>query len=88
MKPQLSGSVSLLKTFHKLAAKHFTENVFGKEEARTSGLNPMRVIARETAGSHDAVNMRMVLQLLIPCMENTEEADFGSEASGIGGDLD
>lgn len=48
----------------------------------------MRVITRETAGSHDAVNMRMVLQLLIPRMENTEEADFGAEMPGIRCDFD
>ena len=72
----------------KLAAKDFAEHVFWKEEARISGAYPVRVIAGETAGGHDAVNMRMVLQLLIPGVEDTEETDLGAQTPGIRGDLD
>ncbi len=88
MNLQLSGSVSLLETFDEFAAKDFAEYVFGKEEARISGVHPVRVIVGEAAGGHDAVNMRMVLQLLIPGVEDAEETDLGAEVPGIRGDLD
>ena len=88
MEPQLSGSVSLLETFDELAAKDFAEYVFWKEEVRMSGAHPMRVVAGETAGGHDTMNMRMVLQLLIPGMEDAKETDLGAQVSGIGRDLD
>lgn len=32
------------------------------------------------------MNMRMVLQVLAPGMEHADEADFGAEMCGIGGD--
>ena len=49
---------------------------------------PVRVIAREAAGGHDAMNMRMMLQLLIPGMEDAEKADLGAKVRGICSDLD
>ena len=42
--------------------------------------------ARPPAATH-AVNMRMMLQSLIPGMEHAEEADLGSQVTGIAGDL-
>ena len=87
MEPQLPGSVSLLETFDELAAKDFAEYVFWKEEARISGMHPVRVVVGEAAGGHDAVDMRMVLQLLIPGVEDTEETDLSAQTPGIRGDL-
>ena len=88
VKLELSGSVSLLERFEKLAAEDFAENPFRKKEAIISRTHPMGMVARQTAGSDDAVNMGMMLQLLIPGMENAEEADLGAEASGFCGNLD
>ena len=66
IEPQLAGSISLLEPFNELASKDFTENVFGQEESQAPRVYPLRVERIETAGRHDAMNMRMVLQLLIP----------------------
>ena len=46
------------------------------------------MIERKTAGRNDAMDMWMVLQLLIPGMQDAEKADFRSEVPGICGDLD
>ena len=88
MKPELSGSVSLLERFEKLAAEDFAEHPFRKKEAIIARAHPMGMVAGQTAGSDDAVNMGMMLQLLIPGMENAEEADRGAEASGVCGNFD
>jgi hypothetical protein len=70
VKMELSGSVSLLERFEKLAAEDFAENRFGKKEALISGPYPLRVIQGQAAGGHHAVNVGMVLQLLIPGEEH------------------
>jgi hypothetical protein len=88
VKTELSGSVSLLERFEKLAAEHFAENRFREKEALTSRAHPMGMVARQTAGSYDAVNMGMMLELLIPRMQNAEEADLGAEAPGVCGNFD
>ena len=85
---ELSGSVSLLKRFEKLAAKNLAENRFGKKEAVISGADPVRVIDRQAAGCHDAVNVRMMLQLLIPGVEDAEETDLGAEMFRVRGNFD
>jgi hypothetical protein len=87
VKPQLTRSVSLLESFDEFATKNFAEYVFGKEEAGASRMYPARVVAGETAGGHDAMDMWMVLQLLIPGVEDAEETDLGPEAFGIRSDL-
>ena len=80
--------MGLLQSFEKLAAKHFTENSFGEKEARAPGMHPVRVIPSEAAGGYDAVNVGVMLQLLVPGVEDAEEADLGTEMPGICGDLE
>jgi hypothetical protein len=48
---ELSGSVSLLERFEKLAAEDFAENRFRKKEAVIAGAHPVRVIARQAAAA-------------------------------------
>lgn len=50
-------------------------------------MHPARVIPREPAGSNDAVNVGVMLQLLIPGVEDAEEADLGAETPVICCDL-
>jgi hypothetical protein len=45
------------------------------------------VIPREAARSDDAVNVGVMLQLLIPGVQDAEEADLGAEMTGISCDL-
>ena len=79
--------MGLLQSFDELAAKDFTENSFGEKEARAPGAHPVRVIPREAAGSDDAVNVGMMLQLLIPGVQDAEEADLCAEMLSICSDL-
>jgi len=85
---ELAGRVSLLERFEKLAAENLAENRFGKKEAVISGAHPVCVIARQAAGGHDAVNVGMMLQLLIPGVEDAEEADLGAEMLRVRGNFD
>ena len=50
-------------------------------------MNPALVIGRETAGRDHAVDVRMMLEILPPGVEHTEETDLGAEMLGIGGNL-
>jgi hypothetical protein len=88
VEPQLTGSVSLPESIDEFAAKDFAEYVFGKEEARVSRMYPARVVTGEAAGGHDAMDMWMMLQLLIPAVEDAKETDLGPEAFGIRSDFD
>jgi hypothetical protein len=58
---KLSGSVELLERFHKFAAKDLAENPHRKKEIIPWRVYPVRVIPRQAARGHDAVNMRMML---------------------------
>ena len=88
VKLELAGSVSLLERFEKLAAEDFAENPFRKKEAIISGAHPMGMIARQAASGDDAVNVGMMLQLLIPGVEDAEEADLGAEVLRVRGNFD
>jgi len=85
---QITGKVQLamlkgrLESGDELAAKHTSEYLDGEEEVRT-GSDPAGVIERESTGGNNAVDMRMKLELLVPGVEHTEEADLGSEMSGV-----
>src|SRR5208283_4677217 len=46
------------------------------------------VIERQPTGRSDTVDMGMKLELLIPGVQDTEEADFCPEMSGIAGDFE
>jgi hypothetical protein len=53
-----------------------------------AGWNPVGVIQRQPTGSDDTVDMGMKLELLIPGVQHTEEADFGPQMSEIAGDFE
>src|SRR5882724_3420630 len=46
------------------------------------------MIRSEAAGGQHAVDMRMMLQSLVPGMDHAEEANLGSKVPGIAGDLE
>ncbi len=76
-----------LEASDELATKHATQHGAGKKETR-AGSNPSSMVERESAGRDDTVDMGMKLQLLVPGMQHTEEADLGPETPGIAGDLE
>jgi len=85
---EFSGQVQLtvfegrLQAGDELAAEHAPQYSDGKEEARL-GSNPAGVIAGESAGGNDTVDMGMKLEFLIPGVQHAEEADLGSEMGGV-----
>jgi hypothetical protein len=89
---QIAGKVQLamlkgrLESGDELAAKHTSEYLDGEKEAR-AGSNPAGVIERKPASGDDTVDMGMKLELLVPGVEHTEEADLGPEMSGIASDF-
>src|ERR1700726_1473582 len=74
------------KSGDELAAKHAPQYSNRKEEA-WMGSNPAGVIAGESAGGNDTVDMGVKLEFLVPGMEHAEEADLGTEMGGIARDL-
>jgi hypothetical protein len=45
------------------------------------------VIEGQAAGGDDAMDMGVKLELLVPGVQHTEEADLSTEMSGIAGDF-
>ena len=45
------------------------------------------MVQRESTTRYDTVDVRVALQRLSPCMQNAEETDLATEASGIGCDF-
>src|SRR5208282_2009993 len=70
----------------ELAAEDTAEHLDGQEEG-AAGRYPTGTIGSETSSGDYTVDMRMMLQSLVPGMEHAEEADPGSKVPGIAGDL-
>ena len=87
MKAEMAFGKSALQTRDELAPKDATQHFDGKEEAVTR-VDPAGVVEGEAAGRNDAVDMRMMFQLLVPGMEHAEEADVGAEMLGITSDFE
>src|SRR5437868_8149875 len=62
---QLTAFEGRLQTGDELATKHAPQYSNGKEEA-WMGSNPADVIAGESTGGNDTVDMRMKLEFLVP----------------------
>jgi hypothetical protein len=66
----------------ELAAEDFAECPDRQEEA-WRGIDPSGTIESQAAGRNDVVDMGMMLEVLSPGMEHTEESDVGSQVLGI-----
>jgi len=84
VKSQRSIAKGLTQSGDELASEDRTEDPYRQKEAMTRS-NPALMVWGKAAGRYDAVNVRMMLQLLIPGVEHAEEADFGPEMTGIAG---
>jgi hypothetical protein len=84
LEPRLAES--LLECGDELAAEDTAEHFDGKKKGVLGG-DPASLVGGESTSSDYAVNMRMMLQSLIPGMEDAEEADPGAPVTGIAGDL-
>ena len=76
------ADVQLIQTLGKLGAEYLAERFHGQKEAGRTG-DPACVVRAQAAGWHDAVDVRMMLQLLTPGMEHAEEADLGAQMLGV-----
>ena len=77
---------SIFESGDELTAEHTAEHFDGKKKGVVGG-DPASVVRSESTSGDYAVNMRMMLQLLIPGMEDAEEADLCAQVAGIGRDL-
>ena len=77
---------SMLEGGDELTAEHTAEYFDGKKEGVVGG-DPAAVVGSESTSGDYAVNVRMMLQSLIPGMEHAEEADLGAQVTRIAGDL-
>jgi hypothetical protein len=57
------------------------------EEERAPGSDPVCLVGSKAARGGDAVDMRMMLEPLVPGMKHAEKADLGTEVARIAGDF-
>ena len=88
MELELSGCMSLLERCDEFPTEELAEHPYREEKLVPPGTYPVRVIPGQAAGGHDTMNVRMMLQLLIPGVEDTEKADLGTEMLGVRGNID
>jgi hypothetical protein len=62
------------------------EDLIRKEEGILPAGNPAGAIGGQAAAGHDAMQVRMKMQVLTPGVQHGKEADGGTEMPGIGGD--
>jgi hypothetical protein len=83
MEAEPSVLEGLVEVGQELAPKEAAEDPDGKEEVRGRGY-PTRPIGRQAAGGHHAVDVGMVVEVLAPGVEDSEEPDLGPEVAGVG----
>jgi hypothetical protein len=76
-----------LEAGYELTSKDTAQDSDRQEESRRRPYPPL-VSQRQPATRHNAVNVWMPLQGLSPGVQDTQEADLGSEMLGIGRDLE
>ena len=67
-------------------AEQAAEDLIRKEEGILPASDPAAAVGGEAAAGHDAVQVRMKMQVLTPGMQHGKEADGGAEMSGVAGD--
>jgi hypothetical protein len=86
MELQVALAEGCLQSSDELPAKDAAEHSGRKKEGRLRG-DPAGSIWSEPACSQHAVDMRVMLQALIPGVEHAEEADLRTKVPGIASDL-
>src|SRR3954469_6163480 len=82
MEAQFAGPERPSQSGDKLASKYSAEHLYRKKETITRA-NPRGLIRGESSGRDDAVNMRMKLQVLPPCMEDAQEANMRAQMAWV-----
>jgi hypothetical protein len=86
MEAQLAFGESAFQSRDELAPKNPRQNRKRKKEAATGG-EPAAVVGRESAGGDHTMDMRMMLQLLVPGVEDTKEANLSAQVPGMASDF-
>ena len=82
---ELSRGTRLLQAAEEYPSEKATEYAHGKEEFRATA-NPAATVHRQAAAGDDAMQVRVMLQVLPPGVQYGEEADPGTKVFGISGD--
>src|SRR4051794_18303101 len=82
---QSAGLERRLQVFQEQPAEQPREDTHRQKEAGPTR-NPTPAVRRQAATGDQAMHVRMVLQVLTPGMEHSDETDLGAEVAGIGGD--
>ena len=84
---ELAATACMLEQVDELAAEHAAEHVHREEEPGRTG-DPPRPVRRQAAAGDDAVDVRMMIEVLSPRVEDGEEPDVGAEMARIASDLE
>src|SRR5271168_3758117 len=83
-KPELSLVESVFQFFEKEPPEQAGEDGHRQEESRHAG-DPTFVIGRQAAAGDDAVQMRVMQEVLSPGMKHGEESDAGTRMFRVAG---
>ena len=84
LEAKLALLIGLEKQSTELAPEQATQHAVGQEEV-VRRADPPRPVQGEAAARNDTVEMGVVMQVLAPGVEDTEEADAGPEMFRVGG---
>jgi len=87
MEAEPSVLEDLVEEGQEFAAEEAAQHPDGKEEVRGRRY-PLRPVGGQAASGHNAVYVRMVVKVLAPGVEDSEEPDLGPEVSGVGSYLE
>jgi hypothetical protein len=81
MEGELVLRMQRFQAIHELAPEHFFEHINRQEELLLR-VDPPRVVRSQTAGGNNTVNVRMMLEFLVPGVKDAEESDLRAEVLG------
>jgi hypothetical protein len=81
---QFTGFECCRQTLEKQVLEHAREHANGKKGSWPAG-DPTLAVRRNAATRNDAVNVRVVMKVLTPCVQNSGDADVGTKMPVIGG---
>ena len=87
MKTELAFAEGALQSLDELAPKDPAQYLDGKKKG-TAGLDPAAVIRGQTSRGQHAMDMGMMLEFLVPGVQDAEETDLGAEMPGVTGYLE
>ena len=83
---EFAGRVQFSQSIHELAPEHLAENSTGRKKPLR--VNPSCSGRARTAGWDHTMDMRMMLEFLVPGMQHAEETDFSAEMLRVACDLE